>query len=226
MFEEEYEQLFEGEKEEFKRICNYLLSKTFILRDIYDRQQKRMIKSPEYIFVENNFSLFEKYLSYAGWQLINDAQNGIYSVSNIYGYNVAKFDQYTTYLLLALMVIYEEQPPQINLGNSIVTTVQDVNKTMQLLNMLLKKPTKEATRMAYRRLEQFNLVLRLNTSQDVEDWKIMILPTIKKIISYDKIKELCDEHIPLILKEKYETNDEQENDESIIEPNQVGGEIE
>ena len=43
MFEEEFEKLYESEKEEFKRVCNYLLSKTFVLRDVYDKQQKRMI---------------------------------------------------------------------------------------------------------------------------------------------------------------------------------------
>ena len=41
MFEEEFEKLYESEKEEFKRVCNYLLSKTFVLRDVYDKQQKK-----------------------------------------------------------------------------------------------------------------------------------------------------------------------------------------
>ena len=36
MFEQEYNNLFESEKQEFRRVANYLLSKTFIVRDVYD----------------------------------------------------------------------------------------------------------------------------------------------------------------------------------------------
>ena len=114
--------------------------------------------------------------------------------------------------------------PIANLGNSVVCNVQDVNKEMQLLNMFVKKPTKEATRMAYRRLEQFNLVIRLNTTQDVEDWKIMILPTITSIVSYDKIKELCDDKIPEILKDKFQDEKQSYVDENSVD--EVGGDNE
>ena len=44
MFEEEFAKLYESEKEEFKRVCNYLLSKTFVLRDLYDKQNKRSVE--------------------------------------------------------------------------------------------------------------------------------------------------------------------------------------
>ena len=34
MFEQDYNNLYESEKEEFRRVVNYLLSKTFIVRDV------------------------------------------------------------------------------------------------------------------------------------------------------------------------------------------------
>ena len=108
MFDEDYEKLLDGEKEEFKRVCNYLLSKTFVLDQVYDRQSKRMIHTPEFRFIEKYSDIFTTYLNIAGFQLEKDTQNNIYRVSNVYGYNIARFDQFTTYLLLALMVIYEE----------------------------------------------------------------------------------------------------------------------
>ena len=37
MFEQEYNNLYESEKQEFRRIANYLLSKTFVVRDVYDK---------------------------------------------------------------------------------------------------------------------------------------------------------------------------------------------
>lgn len=205
MFEQDYNNLYESEKEEFRRVANYLLSKTFIIRDIYDKQEKKMITSSEFLFMEKYYDIFDNYLSISGWKLNKEPIEGIYYIENIYGQNKAKFDSFTTYILLALMITYEESAPITTLGNSVITTTYDVISKMQILGLITKKPSKEQFRIAFRRLEQFNIILRLNTSQDVELWKIMILPSIHHIINYDKLKELC-EYIPSFIKEKYENN--------------------
>lgn len=213
MFEQDYNNLYESEKEEFRRVVNYLLSKTFIVRDVYDKQAKKMITSSEFLFMEKYYDIFDNYLNIAGWKLIKEPLEGIYYVENIYGQNKAKFDSFTTYILLALMITYEESAPITTLGNSVITTTYDVISKMQILGLITKKPSKEQFRIAFRRLEQFNIILRLNTSQDVELWKIMVLPSIHHVIDYDKLKELC-EYIPTFMKEKYEknsSNDENEN---------------
>ena len=203
MFEQDYNALYESEKEEFRRVANYILSKTFIVRDVYDKQAKKMITSSEFLFMERYYDIFENYLSIAGWKLTKEPIEGIYWVENIYGQNKAKFDSFSTYILLALMITYEESAPITTLGNSVITTTYDVIQKMQILGLITKKPTKEQFRIAFRRLEQYNIILRLNTSQDVELWKIMILPSIHHVIDYDKLKELC-EYIPSFMKEKYE----------------------
>lgn len=205
MFEQDYNNLYESEKQEFRRVANYLLSKTFIVRDVYDKQAKKMITSSEYLFMEKYYDIFENYLSIAGWKLVKEPIEGIYWVENEFGQNKAKFDSFTTYILLALMITYEESAPITTLGNSVITTTYDIISKMQILGLITKKPSKEQFRIAFRRLEQFNVILRLNTSQDVELWKIMILPSIHHVIDYDKLKELC-EYIPSFMKEKYEKN--------------------
>ena len=214
MFEQDYNNLYESEKEEFRRVANYLLSKTFVVRDVYDRQAKKMITSSEFLFMEKYYDIFENYLSIAGWKLEKEPIQGIYWVENIYGQNKAKFDSFTTYILLALMITYEESAPITTLGNSVITTTYDVISKMQILGLITKKPSKEQFRIAFRRLEQFNVILRLNTSQDVELLKIMILPSIHHVIDYDKLKELC-EYIPSFLKEKYEKNTSTEEETTI-----------
>ena len=209
MFEQEYNNLYESEKEEFRRVVNYLLSKTFIIRDVYDKQAKKMITSSEYLFMEKYYDIFEEYLSIAGWKLNKEPIEGLYFVENIFGQNKAKFDSFTTYILLALMITYEESAPITTLGNSVITTTYDVISKMQILGLITKKPSKEQFRIAFRKLEQFNIILRLNTSQDVELWKIMILPSIHHVIDYDKLRELC-EYIPSFMKEKYEKTSTEE----------------
>ena len=203
MFEQDYNNLYESEKQEFRRVANYLLSKTFVVRDVYDKQAKKMITSSEFLFMEKYYDIFENYLSIAGWKLTKEPIEGLYWVENEFGQNKAKFDSFTTYILLALMITYEESAPITTLGNSVITTTYDVISKMQILGLITKKPSKEQFRIAFRRLEQFNIILRLNTSQDVELWKIMILPSIHHVIDYDKLRELC-EYIPTFIKEKYE----------------------
>ena len=203
MFEQDYNNLYESEKQEFRRIANYLLSKTFVVRDVYDKQAKKMITSNEFLFMEKYYDIFENYLSIAGWKLTKEPIEGLYWIENEFGQNKAKFDSFTTYILLALMITYEESAPITTLGNSVITTTYDVISKMQILGLITKKPSKEQFRIAFRRLEQFNIILRLNTSQDVELWKMMILPSIHHVIDYDKLKELC-EYIPTFIKEKYE----------------------
>ena len=209
MFEQDYNALYESEKEEFRRVANYILSKTFVVRDVYDKQAKKMVTSSEFLFMERYYDIFENYLGIAGWKLTKEPIEGIYWVENIYGQNKAKFDSFTTYILLALMITYEESAPITTLCNSVITTTYDVIQKMQILGLITKKPTKEQFRIAFRRLEQYNIILRLNTSQDVELWKIMILPSIHHVIDYDKLKELC-EYIPSFMKEKYERSSSSE----------------
>ena len=209
MFEQEYNNLYEAEKQEFRRVANYLLSKTFIVRDVYDKQAKKMITSSEYLFMERYYDIFENYLSIGGWKLNKEPIEGIYFIENEFGQNKAKFDSFTTYILLALMITYEESAPITTLGNSVITTTYDIISKMQILGIITKKPSKEQFRIAFRRLEQFNIILRLNTSQDVELWKIMILPSIHHVIDYDKLRELC-EYIPSFMKEKYEKSSSNE----------------
>ena len=219
MFEQDYNNLYESEKEEFRRVANYILSKTFVIRDVYDKQAKKMITSSEFLFMEKYYDIFESYLDISGWKLVKEPIEGIYWVENIYGQNKAKFDSFTTFVLLSLMVTYEESAPITTLGNSVITTTYDIISKMQILGLITKKPSKEQFRITFRRLEQFNIILRLNTSQDVELWKIMIMPSIHHVIDYDKLKELC-EYIPLSLKEKYEKNPESSSDS---ENNNVDG---
>ena len=211
MFEQEYNNLYEAEKQEFRRVANYLLSKTFIVRDVYDKQAKKMITSSEYLFMERYYDIFENYLSIGGWKLNKEPIEGIYFIENEFGQNKAKFDSFTTYILLALMITYEESAPITTLGNSVITTTYDIISKMQILGLITKKPSKEQFRIAFRRLEQFNIILRLNTSQDVELWKIMILPSIHHVIDYDKLRELC-EYIPSFMKEKYEKSSSSEEE--------------
>lgn len=53
-----FEKMTQREKDEFSKICNKLMSATYMLRDGTDK-----LVSREYRFIENEFELFSDYLS-------------------------------------------------------------------------------------------------------------------------------------------------------------------
>ena len=96
MFDEQYEQLRNAEKEEFAHVVNTLMLKSFILRDYYDRNAKMMRSSREYAFIDRNFELVSDYLHYSGWIVSKDSRHGVISISNEYEENRIRMDLITS----------------------------------------------------------------------------------------------------------------------------------
>lgn len=73
-----FEKMTQREKDEFSKICNKLMSATYMLRDGTDK-----LVSREYRFIENEFELFSDYLSLGGWKIYKDAQYGMMILQNL-----------------------------------------------------------------------------------------------------------------------------------------------
>lgn len=58
MWYEEHEKLTNSEKEEFRRLVNIMLSRTFIIRDVYSHKEGIIKVNPEFRFVERHFNCF------------------------------------------------------------------------------------------------------------------------------------------------------------------------
>jgi hypothetical protein len=144
MWTEAYDKLTNSEKEEFKRLANMLLTKTFIIRDYYDSREEMMKISPEYRFIERNFELFSEYFSFSGWDLRKDNQYGVISIENVYEYNRLKLDKFTTFILYTVRLIYEEEREHISLRNEVITTTGQIIHKMINLN-LIKRSLRIAT---------------------------------------------------------------------------------
>ena len=135
----ETEKLTSSEKEEFRRLANMLLSKTFIIRDYYDSKEEMMKISPEYRFIERNFELFSGYFFCSGWDLLKDNQYGVILVENVYEYNRLKLSRLTTFFLYIIRLIYEEEREHISLRNEVITT------TGQIIHKMINQPYKKET---------------------------------------------------------------------------------
>lgn len=190
MWLQDFEMLANAEQERFRKIANYLLNKTFILREVYEQRDRIGKINADYRFLERNLPLFSDYLDYAGYTINKDDTYGIISISNRYEYNVVRLDKFTTLLLLTLRTIYDEEREKNATRNVVFIRVSDVLLRMIEDKLVLKKPTIKDTVDALRQLIRHNIISRLEGQIEDPTCLITIYPSIIKVVSNEKISAI------------------------------------
>jgi hypothetical protein len=186
-FTEKFELLNNQEKERFSKVTNYLLNKTFILRETFEAKDRVGKISADYRFVERNLELFSEYLALSGYNVEKDDRNGIISVKNIFEGNLMQVDKFTTLMLLSLRQIYDQKLEGNNPTKVIFISVGDVVIHMLENKLLTKKPTIKETVESLRILLKHNLIGRFDGNLENSNMVITLYPTILKVVSNEKI---------------------------------------
>lgn len=196
---ERFEQMTQREKDDFSRICNKLMSATYILRDGTDK-----LVSREYRFIENEFELFSDYLSLSGWKIYKDAQYGIIYVRNVEGYNKLALNKLTTVMLITMRIIYEDMRVQASNTNDVCVTVGELfGKIVNEFSIYPKKPPQKEIKESFRILENHNIIRHLDESFDDIECRFVVLPSILIAVPNEKCKTICD-----MLKAEEDKNEE------------------
>ena len=112
------------ELEQFKSVCNQLLSRTYIVRTIYQPGKGR-VDNPDYLFLSRHYEAVQEYLSLLDWDLRRDELNGYFYVLNTDEANRCNLNKKETAILLALRLIYEENMERLGLEQDAMCTVRD-----------------------------------------------------------------------------------------------------
>lgn len=204
-----YEQLTHTEKEEFIRIANQLLSRTFIVRDRYSSKDKCLKLNPDYRFIERHLELFRQYLRLSGWELQKDNNYGVIALYNRFDLNRARLDKRTTLILYVLRLIYEEKREKLSLKREITTSVGEVVEKMINLGLIDKKPPNRDLLNAFRALSRYQIIERLESDVTQPETGIIIYPSILFVVTNEKISEIYE-------LAGADANDEEENTEEIL----------
>lgn len=184
MWSETYEGLSEYDKGEFRKLCNYLLSHTYAVRDVYNHEKRRVETNHNYRTISAMYEPMREYFSYSGWKLEKDDDYGVISLVNEMGKNHCNSDRFTTLFLYTCRLIYEEE--RENGGNrSIVLTDTDiVIQKMRMLNLLDGgKVSQEKRKEAQQTLAHFNIIKKIEPGKwQNEGNRIHIFPSILSII--------------------------------------------
>lgn len=195
MFEEEIVKLSHSDQQEFARVTNLLLLKSYIVRESFDSREKMMKINPEYRFMERHYELFEDYLKYAGWRIEKDVANGVIALSNEYEQNRLRIDRETSLVLFTLRLIYETQKAESNhAGESIYMTTPELLKTMLEYGITMqgKRLTGRLLGRSLRFMANHNIIAKVSGSYDEGNVAFYILPSITFAVDNQKISAMSE----------------------------------
>ena len=193
-FIEEYNQLSDRDKERVKEVAGKLLGKTYIVNQIYDRDEKKIIYNGEYRFVVNHISIFTQIFELIGYKIDIDYNYGVVYITNELGVNSVKFTKITTILLFVLRLMYDEEKEKLQLSKEVVVTISDINNKLMDIGVFNKRITKQDTRN----------IQKLDSDTENPDARILIFPSILYAVSNEKLSLI----IKLIKENDLDTSEE------------------
>ncbi len=192
MFTEDYEKLTRGERTLFSEALNDLLYQCFIVRKSYDRKSRMFKADPDYLFIERHYSMFEDYLSYMDMDLTKSDEDGIIYITSGAEKNHLRIDTVTTLIVYALRSYYEDQIGKAPEETEVLMTYGSLNSLLQEtgLSNLTKRLSSSTIATSLRTLDSYNVITRANGTYGEPSYSFFILPTIKFVISSEKMNAL------------------------------------
>lgn len=175
------------ERDQFKSVCNQLLSRTYVVRTLY-KPDKGRVANPDYAFLSIHYEQVRDYLALLDWDLRKDDMNGYFYVLNTDEANRCNLDKRETAILLAIRMIYDENQERLGLEQDAICTVRDVlEKIVTDYAILPTKPNMEEVKRALTRLENHSIIQRIDGKFNKGSCRFAILPTVLSVVSADKL---------------------------------------
>ncbi len=180
--------LFEGmmqkERDQFRRVCNKLMSMCFIVR------RNETTKS-EYYFILRMREVFARYLDVLGYTLEINEEYGVIQLVNRENYNHLNLKLYDSIILLILRILYDEKKRELSLTD-VVVNLGDIQEKYLSLKIREKQIDKTTMNNALRLFRRFNLVELLDRDLLQEESRVVIYDSILMAVRVEDIKRVSD----------------------------------
>ena len=177
------------ELQQFKSVCNQLLSRTYVVRTLY-RPGRERLNNPDYTFLTIHAEAVRDYLSLLDWDLRHDEANGCFYVINTDEANRLILSKRETAILLALRMLYDESQERLGLEQDALCTVREVlEKVVTDYAILPAKPNMDEFRRAMLVFENHAVIQRIEGRYNQADCRFAILPTILTAVSAERLHE-------------------------------------
>lgn len=177
-----YDSLSIKEKEEFKRVCNKLLSCCLVCKQKEDTKK-------DYYFIERYSNTINEYFEPLGYEL--EVNKGIKAAQLINKYNINKVQLklIESIMLLILRILYVEKIQDLSLSQFITVEIDEIQNRFIALGFKDRAMDKVLLRQALRTLKKFNIIETLDRDMTLSDSRIIIYPTILMILKGDNITD-------------------------------------
>lgn len=191
-FQEDYDKLSTGEKNQFADTMGNLLFHCYIVRKRYDVTTGLDKIQYDYTFIDRHYSLFEEYLDFIDMSISKDDDSGVVFIRNNSDRNRERVDTATTFVIYTLRDFYEDA---IEKQPNILQVPMDSTQLRQRLSDLglstaSKRLSLQTISSSMKTLASFNIIARGRGSFNDNSYSFFILPSIKYIISTAKMNAL------------------------------------
>lgn len=210
MWKDQYDSLSNYEKGEFRRLGNYLLSHSYLVREWYDLSKKMVLVNTDYRMVSLLFDVMSEYFEIIGWKMVKDDNYGVIAIYSMYDNNRLRINRFTTLFLYILRLVYEEEREKVNDYNNVRTDTQTVIEKMLSFGLIPNGRTTIKERIdAQRALAHYNIIQKLESAWRNEGNTLIIHPSILFMIPNDGINRMMEEIEDM---KDYENNAVEESD--------------
>ncbi len=178
--------LFEGmlqkDKDEFRRVCNKLMSTCFIVK-------RNETTRADYYFILRMKPVFERYLDVLGYSLEINEDYGVIQLVNRENYNHLNLRLNDSIILLILRILYDEKKRELSLTD-VVVNLGDIQEKYLSLKIREKQIDKTTMGNALRLFKRYNLIEILDRELNQEDSRIIIYDSILMAIRVEDIRRV------------------------------------
>lgn len=210
-----YNSLPDEERAKVTEVVKKLLGQTYIMERKYDRKTSRHMINEDYRVCERHIEFLKDYFQVADIDLFENRQYNIIYIKTptLQG---EKISPLSTYFILILKVIYEEQMNAISSSIHVYTTLGAINEKLQMFRLLKGRMPLTEMKKTLAFLKRYQLIEILDdiTELDSEN-RFIINPIINLLFENKEIVEVIKQY-----QEGEEEEDEQPifgNDEDVLE---------
>lgn len=193
------EGMLQREKEEFKRICNRLLSVCFLCRG-------NAVTKSDYYFVIKHREKVSEYLGVLGYRLDINEEYGVIQLTNPQNYNRLNLKLYESVILLILRILHDEKKRELSASDEVIVNLGDIHDKFLSLKIRDKMLDKTTLRNALSLFRRFQLIEILDRDLGSEESRILIYDSILMAVRVEDIRQA---YKKLEIYRKGEKNDEE-----------------
>jgi Domain of unknown function (DUF4194) len=180
-----YDNLSLKDKDEFKRVCNKLLSCCLLCKKKEDTKK-------DYYFVEAHKEDINEYFAPLGYEVEVNSNLGAAQLINKFNHNKFNLKLIESITLLILRILYNEKMEELSLNEHVMVEISELQEKFIALEFKDKLIDKTSLNQALRTLKKFNIIDTLDRDMTLGESRIIVYPSILMIVRMDDIKKIYD----------------------------------